>query len=149
GIKWGSNGGGGFSGGEIRSNTIEDNDGGGISMSDDQDGCDVNGNTINSNTDFGIRIISDHHRIHGNSITGTKNGGNGGHGIVIESSAEDNCLDANAFKSNFGQAIQVAGDRNYLVKNTAKGNDGFVKVSGADDNDGRNNATETGTNDFP
>lgn len=145
GLRIGLNNGDVYFGGKISKNTIKDNDSNGILVDQDQDGVDIRDNDVFNNSGAGIRLKADGCSVRDNNIQKTSSGGQGGHGVLVDTTSDRNCLRANQFKSNSGNAIVVEGDDNYLLLNSASDSDGYI--DNGSQNAGRDNATK-GTNQF-
>ena len=147
GLRLGQDGSTQFHGGVVKNNTISDNRGFGVLIRGDQDGAEIRNNNIDANRGAGIKIEGDGHLIRKNKIKDSRDDSDPGHGVLIESTSDDNCIDDNVFKENDGDAVRVNGDFNYVLNNVAKDGEAFVNGGSTTGNDGRANET-SGQNDF-
>ncbi|MFH0946823.1 MAG: right-handed parallel beta-helix repeat-containing protein [Planctomycetota bacterium] len=148
GIRYGESGLVTFTGGSVVKNKTNGNGGIGLSVRNDQEGADVSGNSCKSNSGGGIKIAGSFHKLRKNNCRNNSVGTSGGHGILIASGSNANCLVENVTKGNSGDGIRVSGDQNFLKLNRANGSDSIVESAGAAGNEGYSNVAG-GVNDFP
>lgn len=145
GVRFGVNDGSEWTGGFVKNSTIKGNDSSGVYVDVSHSAVDVRGNTITGNSGAGVRLRSDGNNVRDNTIQKTSSGSLGGNGVLVESTADRNCVRGNKFSGNSGNAVRVEGDENYVFLNTASDSDGYI--DDGSDNAGRDNKT-SGTNQF-
>lgn len=145
GVRFGVNDGSEWTGGSVKNCSIKGNDSSGVFIDVSHSAVEIRGNTITSNSGAGVRLRSDGNNVRDNTIQKSSSGSLGGNGVLIESSADRNCVRANKFSGNSGNAVRVEGDENYVFLNTSSDSDGYIDDGSG--NAGRNNKT-SGTNHF-